>query len=89
MTAKTDKYAGDKLFHAISRDNDPTTVHFMYFPHHKVESMQVLSIIPCIIAKEILINPNYFITRSGIERATMGIWDKDKRSFTDPNELHH
>ena len=36
MTAKTRKYVRDKLFHAISRDNDTTTVNFMYFIHHKV-----------------------------------------------------
>ena len=27
MTGKTGKYAVDQLFHAISRDNNPTTVH--------------------------------------------------------------
>ena len=36
MTAKTVKYAGDQLFHAIYHDNNPTTVHFIYFPHHKI-----------------------------------------------------
>ena len=36
MTAKTGKYYGDQLFHAISRDNDPTTIHSMYFPDYKL-----------------------------------------------------
>ena len=36
MTAKTGKYARDKLFHTIYHDNEPTTVRFIYFPHHKV-----------------------------------------------------
>ena len=34
MTTKTGKYTGDKLFDAILRDNDPTTVNVMYFTHH-------------------------------------------------------
>ena len=89
MTAKTGKYSGDQLFHAVYCDNDTTTVHFMYFPHHKVESTQALNWLPCILSEELLINPINFITRSGIERATMGIWDKEKHTFTDPNELHN
>ena len=36
MTAKTGKYDRDQLFHAISRDNDSITIHFMYFPYRKV-----------------------------------------------------
>ena len=36
MTAKIVKHSRDQLFHAISRDNNPTTVYFMYFPHEKV-----------------------------------------------------
>ena len=43
---------------------------------------------PCILSEELLINPNNFITRSGIERATMGIWDKETFPFANPNELH-
>ena len=89
MTAKSGKYAGDQLFHAISRDNNPTTVHFMYLPYNKVEATQSLNGPPYFLSEEILINPNYFITISGIERSTMGIWDKEKRIFTDPNELHN
>ena len=57
MTPKTGKYAGDQLFHKISRGNNPTTVHYIYFPHHKVEATQVLNIMPCIISEELLINP--------------------------------
>ena len=34
MNATTGKYAGDQLFHAISHENDPTTVQFMYLTHH-------------------------------------------------------
>ena len=49
MTAKTEKYARDQLFRAISRDNKPTTVHLMYFPHNKVESIQVINGLPCIL----------------------------------------
>ena len=89
MTAKTGKYVGNKLFHAISHYKNPTTVIFMYFPHHKVEATQVLNGLPCTISEELLINPNYFVTRSGIEQATMGIWDKDKLTFTNSNELHN
>ena len=36
ITAKTGMYYGDQLFHAISRDKDPTTIHFMYCPDYKV-----------------------------------------------------
>ena len=89
MTAKAEKYARYQLFHAISREKNPTRVHFMYFPHHKVEATQVLNGLPCIISEEILISPNYFITISVIERSAMGIWDKDKRAFTEPNEMHN
>ena len=42
----------------------------------------------CIISEELLINPNDVVTRSGIERATMGIWDKETFPFANPNELH-
>ena len=72
MTAKIGKYAGDKLSYAISHDNDPTTVHFIYFSHHKLEANQVLNELTCIISEEILVNPNDFITRSGIE--CWGLW---------------
>ena len=76
MTAKTGNYAGDQLFHTISCDKNITTLHFMYFPHNKVEGTQVLKGLPCILSEELLIGPNNFITISGIERTTMGIWDK-------------
>ena len=36
MTAKTGKYAGDQLYHAIYRDNNPTTLKLMYLTNHKV-----------------------------------------------------
>ena len=58
MTAKTVKYSRDQLFYAISRDNDPTTVQFMYFPHRKLEATQVLNILFCILSEELLVNPN-------------------------------
>ena len=89
MAAKIGKYAGDKLSYAISCDNDPTTVHFTYLTYHKVEATQLLNGPPCFLSEEIPINPNDFITISGIERSTMGIWDKEKSIFTDPNELHN
>ena len=62
---------------------------FMYFIHRKLGSTQVLNILPYIISEDLLINPNNLITRSGIEKDTMSIWDKDKRTYTDPNELHN
>ena len=37
MTAKMGKYARYQLFHAISRDKNPTTVNVMYLTHNKVE----------------------------------------------------
>ena len=89
MTAKTGKYAGDQLLHAIYRENDPTTLHFIYFPHHKVASAQVLNGLPCIISEELLVSPNNFITISGIDQATMCIWDKYKPTFTKTNKLHN
>ena len=61
----------------------------MHFPHHKVEETQVLKGMSCTLSEELLINPNNFITRSGIFRSTMGIWDEYKRNFTEPNELHN
>ena len=73
ITVKMGEYAGYQLFHAISHDNNPNTVHFMYFPDHNVEANQVLNVLPCILSKRILVNPNDLITRSGIEQATMGI----------------
>ena len=48
-SSKTEKYARYQLFHTISCDNNPTTVKFMYFPHHKVEATHVLNVLPCII----------------------------------------
>ena len=89
MTAKTEKYTRDQLFHAISCDNNPTTVHFMYFRNHKVEAIKVLKRRPCILFEELLIKPRNLITGSVIERATMDIWDKEKRTFAKPNELHN
>ena len=67
------KYTGDQLFHAISCENNPDTIHFMYFPHHKVEATQVINRLPLILYEELLINPNGFMTRLGIYRATIGI----------------
>ena len=61
----------------------------MYFPHHKVEATQDFNGMPCIIYEDLLIKTNDFITISGIEIYTMGIWDKEKRTFTNPNELHN
>ena len=59
-------YARD-LFFAIFCDNNTITIYFMYFPHHNVEATQVLNGSLCILAEELLFNPNYFITRSGIQ----------------------
>ena len=76
INSKTGKYSGDQLFQAISCDNNPTTVKFMYSPHHKVEGNHALNGPPCILSEELLVNTNYFITRSGFEGSTMSIWDK-------------
>ena len=76
MTSKTGKYAWDQLLRAISRDKNPTTVHFIYFPHNKIEATQVLNWLHCIISEELLTNPKMFINILGIERATMVIWGK-------------
>ena len=89
MTAKTGRYYGDQLFHPISCDNDPTKVYFMYFPHHKVKATHFLNGLSSNISEELFIKPNDFITRSVIDRSTMGIGDKEKRTFADPNELHN
>ena len=89
MTVSTGKYARDQLFHAIPRNNNFTTVHFMFFLHHKVKKKQVLNRLPFILSEEIPVNPNYFINRSGINIATMGIWDKAKCAFTNPDDLHN
>ena len=89
MTAKTGKYTGDQIFHTISSDKYPTTIHFMYFTHHKVEATQLLNGTPCILYKEILIKPNDLIAISGIGQATIGIWDKNKRTYTHLNKLHN
>ena len=61
----------------------------MYFPYHEVEATQVLNGLTCILSEELLINPNYFITKSGIDLDTMGIWERDKRTFTNPDEQHN
>ena len=61
----------------------------MYFSYHKLGANQFINVIPCILSEEILVNPNDFITRSGIDQATMCIWDKYKRAFTNPNEVHN
>ena len=53
-----------------------------------MEVTQVLNGLPCIIYEELLIDPNDLINRSGIGRATIGIWDKEKRTFSDPNDLY-
>ena len=89
MTAKTGKYSGDQLFHTISHDKNPTTVQFIYFPYHKVKATQVLNGLTCILSEELLIKPNDFITISGVDRSTMGIWGREKRTFTEPNELYN
>ena len=89
MTAKTGKYAGDQLFHAISCDINPTTVNYMYFPHNKVEATQVLNVLTYILSEELLINFNFFIIIPEIEQATLGIWNKNKRTSADPNELNN
>ena len=83
------KCARDQLFHAIFRDKNTTTKHYIFFPNHRVESTNDLNGLTCILSEELLVNPNCFITGSGIERATMGIWDKDKSTFTDQNELNN
>ena len=87
LTAKTGKYAGDQLFHAISRDNDPTTVYFMYFTHHEVSSDQVLNRLPYILYEELLITPNYSIVISVIKQAAIGIWDK--KSTPSPTQMRY
>ena len=51
ITAKTGKYYGNQLFCAISCNKNHTTVKFIYFPRHKLESTQVLNGMPCIISK--------------------------------------
>ena len=51
LNAKMGKYAGDQLFHAISRDKDPITVYFIYFSHHKIEATHVLNGLPCILSE--------------------------------------
>ena len=89
MTSKTGKYAGDKLFRAISCDKDTTTIYFMYFPRHKVEATKFLNILLYILSEELLIKPTNFITRSGIERVTIVIWYKDKLNFTNPNDIYN
>ena len=61
----------------------------MHFPHHKIETTQVLNGRHCILLEELLINPNNLITISGIDQATMVIWDKDKHTFTEPNDLYN
>ena len=73
ITEKMVKHVRYQLIHAISRDNDATTVHFIYFPHHKVEETQVLNGLPCILSEDLLVNPNYYMTISEIEIYTMGI----------------
>ena len=89
MTAKMGKYVRDQLFHAISRHNNSTTVNFMYFTHDMIKELQVLNGPPCVIFEVLLFNLNDFITRSGIDRATMGTWDIEKRTFAASNELHN
>ena len=75
MNAKTVYYVGDLLFHAISRDNTRTIMYFIYLIHYKVDSTQFLNVLPCILSKKLLINHNAFITKSWIEKVTLGIWD--------------
>ena len=61
----------------------------MYLIHHKVEVTQVFNGLPYILYEELLINPKNFITRSDIERSTLSIWDKEKRTFIKTNEIHN
>ena len=86
MTAKMGNYTGDQLFYAIYCDKNPTTVHVMYFHHHKVEATQVINVLPCILIEERLTNPHDLINRSGIKKSTMGKWDKEKCTFTNINK---
>ena len=48
----------------------------MYFPHQKLKATETLKGLTCILFEKIIINPKVFITILGIERATMGIWNK-------------
>ena len=75
MTAKTGKYSGDQLLRAISHDKNPTTLHFMYFPHHKLEANQVINRLTCILSEGIIINTKNSIRISGIESNAVDIWD--------------
>ena len=61
----------------------------MYFTHHKVDTTKVLNGLTCILSEELLVNPNDLMIRSGIGRATMDKWEKDKRTSAKPNELHN
>ena len=54
-----------------------------------MEETQIINKIKLILSQELLINTNNLITRTGIKRATVGLWYKDKCTFTDPNELHN
>ena len=63
MTAKMGKYNINQIFHAISHDNNPTIIHFMFPPNNKVEATQVLNGLPFMIAEKILFNHKKFITR--------------------------
>ena len=61
----------------------------MYLTHHKVEGTKVLNGQEWVIAEELLVYPNDFITISGIERANMGVRNKDKCTFTIQNEFYN
>ena len=89
MTVKTGKYPGDKLFHVIPCDNDTTTIHFMYVNHHKIEEPRSSTDYHVFSLNSYSSTPNDFITISGIEITTIGIRDKDKGIFTNPNEIHN
>ena len=51
MTANMVTYARDQLFHTLCRNNDPTTVHFLYFPHNNLEATYVINGLLCIVVE--------------------------------------
>ena len=54
-----------------------------------MEATHVSNRLPCIISEELIFNPNTFINISGIKQNIIGIWDKYKRTFADPSDLHN
>ena len=61
----------------------------MFPPHHGLEATHVINGQTCIFTGGVLINRNDVVTKSEIKQSTMVIWDTDKRTFTDQNELHN